>query len=124
MANKTLKFRRELADLILAGHKNVTWRLFDDKSLAEGDVVDLLIWGTLEKFATAHLTEVREKRMGELVEPDFEGHEKFASTEEMYTTYSTYYGRPVDVDTPVKIIRFRLVLSSRREEQVREVNPV
>lgn len=124
MATKTLKFRRELSNLILEGHKVATWRLFDDKNVSEGDVVDLLIWGTLEKFATAQLTEVQEKRMGDLVEADFAGHEKFASTEEMYRTYSTYYDRPVNADTRVKIIRFRLVPSSRREEQVREVDPV
>lgn len=118
MATKTLKFRRELADLILAGHKDATWRLFDDKNLSEGDVVELLIWGTLEKFATARLIEVREKRMGELVEPDFEGHEKFSSTDAMYQTYSTYYDRPVNADTRVKIVRFRLLPTSGHEEQV------
>lgn len=116
MAAKTLKFRRELSDLILSGKKDATWRLFDDKNLATGDIVDLLVWETLEKFATARLVEVREKRMGELVETDFQGHEKFADSSHMYLTYSAYYGRPVNADALVKIVRFVLSPSSGREE--------
>lgn len=61
---KGLKFRKELADIILAGEKNVTWRLFDDKDLREGDAVSLINWDTGEEFAQAKLTEVREKKMG------------------------------------------------------------
>lgn len=40
---KTLKFRSHLADLILKGEKDVTWRLFDDKDLTIGDQLELLI---------------------------------------------------------------------------------
>ena len=108
MNKKTLKFRDNLTKLVLAGEKNLTWRLFDDKDLAEGDEVDLINWKTKEKFGEAKLVKVWEKKMGELQESDFDGHEKFSSNEEMYKTYRLYYGDKVGPDTIVKIIRFQL----------------
>ena len=108
MQKKTIKFKDELAKLILAGEKSLTWRLFDDKDLSEGDEVDLINKDTMRKFGDAILTDVYEKKMGELEESDFDGHEKYANDEEMYQTYRTYYGDRVTPDTIVKIIRFRL----------------
>lgn len=108
MENKTLKFRDFLVDLVLKGEKDSTWRLFDDKDLRAGDMVDLINWNTGEKFAVATLTEVREKPMSMLEASDFEGHEKFESEERMYESYRTYYGDRVGPETVVKIIRFQL----------------
>lgn len=106
---KTLKFRHHLADEILAGRKTITWRLFDDKDLKLGDKVELLYWETKEKFADAEIIEVREKKLGEIEEKDFEGHEKFENREEMLETYRKYYGDKVDWNTAVKIIKFKLL---------------
>lgn len=106
---KTLKFRKVLSELILSGEKTNTWRLFDDKDLSEGDVVSFLVWETGEEFAKARLIEVIEKKFGELIEEDFEGHEKFNSEKEKYETYSLYYEQKVDENTSVKIIRFELI---------------
>jgi hypothetical protein len=108
MEKKTIKFRDHLAKLILAGEKNLTWRLFDDKNLSEGDQVDFINWNTKEKFGEAVLTKVWEKKMSNLEDSDFDGHEKFSSDEEMYKIYRAYYGDKVGPDTIVKIIRFRL----------------
>ena len=108
MPHKTLKFRPELAKLILDGKKDSTWRLFDDKGLLEGDEVDLIDKETGQKFTEATLTKVWEKKMSELDEADFDGHEKFTSEDEMYRTYRSYYGDRVGPDTVVKIIRFEL----------------
>lgn len=36
-------------------------------------------------------------------------HENFESDEEMYATYTKYYGRPVGPNTPVKIVQFELI---------------
>lgn len=106
---KTLKFRDHLAKMILAGEKDLTWRLFDDKDLTKGDVVDLVNYETHEVFGQAELVEVREKSMSKIEEEDFDGHEKFASDEEMYATYREYYGDSVGPETLVKIIRFKLI---------------
>jgi predicted transcriptional regulator len=39
---KSLKFRPELAKMILDSTETTTWRMFDDKDLKEGDVVDFI----------------------------------------------------------------------------------
>jgi hypothetical protein len=106
--SKTLKFRKYLSELILRGEKDSTWRLFDDKDLREGDAVSFLIWETGEEFAKAIVLDVKETTFGKLTDEDWEGHEKFSSDEEMYATYTTYYGRQVTKDSPVKIIKFAL----------------
>ncbi len=107
--NKTLKFAPNLVPLVIAGTKTSTWRLWDDKGLSKGDVVDLLDNSTLRVFATAYLVKVTSKAFGEFNEADKEGHEKFTNDKEMYETYSGYYNRVVDEKTPVKIIHFKLI---------------
>jgi hypothetical protein len=106
---KSFKFRQHLVPLVLSGAKNVTWRLFDDKDITTGDAVDLINWNTKEKFGEALVTDVREKKLGELEESDWEGHERFQDDEEMYETYRSYYDRPVGPETRIKIIRFKLL---------------
>lgn len=106
---KTLKFRRHLAEEILAGRKTVTWRLFDDKNLQVGGRLDLLIWETKEKFAAAEIVVLREKALGQVAPVDYRGHESFASQEEMLANYRKYYGDRVTLQTPVKIITFRIL---------------
>ena len=106
---KTLKFRKTLSELIACGEKDTTWRLFDDKDLQVGDKVSFLVWETGEVFAPAELLSVRETTFGGLTKEDWEGHEKFQSDKEMYDTYSVYYKREVCEDSPVKVIRFKLL---------------
>ncbi len=106
---KTLKFRENLANEILAGRKTATWRLFDDKDLQVGDKLDLLIWETKEKFADAEIILVQEKKLGDIKDEDFVGHEKFASRDEMLLSYKSFYGDKVTWETSVKIINFKLV---------------
>lgn len=106
---KTLKFRENLSKLILKNEKNTTWKIFDDKDLKEGDIIQLWVWETKELFAKAKITNVVEKKFKDLDEKDMEGHEKFASKKEMYATYSTYYNKTVDENTLVKIVKFELV---------------
>lgn len=106
---KTLKFRKKLSELILRNEKTTTWRIFDDKDIRQGDVMEFLVWETKEVFANAKILEVVEKKFKDLEPQDLEGHEKFASKEEMYATYSTYYNKKVDENTLVKIIKFELI---------------
>lgn len=106
--NKHLKFSPQLVPLILSGQKVSTWRLFDDKELSVGDIVNFLEHGTGRHFASGRLIRVVEKLMGELTDTDKEGHEKFETDEEMYATYSRYYGKSISEATPVKLIWFEL----------------
>lgn len=106
---KTLKFRKNLSELILKNEKTATWRIFDDKDIQKGDVMEFLVWETKETFANAKIVDVVEKKFKELTEEDWEGHEKFDTNEEMYATYTKYYNRKVDENTIVKIIKFELI---------------
>lgn len=106
---KTLKFRDYLVQLVISGEKNSTWRLFDDKDLQVNDNVDLINWNTKKVFGKAQLTSVKEKKLGDLEDLDFEGHEKFESEEKMYEEYRKYYGNKVGPNSLVKIIKFKLL---------------
>lgn len=105
---KTVKFRSQLADLVLEGKKTATWRLFDDKDLQVGDLLTLQVWETGKDFGKATITDVKEKKLGELEEADYEGHEKFESQEDMLKKYKEYYGNKVNLYTVVKMITFTL----------------
>ena len=107
--NKIMKFRPYLKPLVLSGEKTVTWRLFDDKNLSQGDTVDFYDWISGEQFATAQLTKVWEKAFKDLTPQDWEGHEKIKTHDEMYARYVAYYKRPVGPDTVVKIIAFEIL---------------
>ncbi len=106
---KQLKFRHNLVKEILEGRKNVTWRLFDDKDLKIGDILDFIDSETGENFAKVEIINAREKKFGDIDNVDFEGHEKFKNKEEMLKTYQGYYGDKVNLEIIVKIIKFKLI---------------
>ena len=106
---KTVKFTAELVHLILSGEKTSTWRLFDDKNLSVDDNLEFVNKETGEVFGYATITTVWEKKMEEICDDDFDGHEKFSSKEEVFETYRKYYGDRVDGETVVKIIHFTFI---------------
>ena len=110
---KTLKFAHNLVGKILDGSKMVTWRLFDDKDLGMGDQLEFIDSDSGEKFAEAEITNVHEKKLREVQERDFEGHEKYKNKEEMLETYRRYYGDKVSWDAVIKIIEFKLLRVSQ-----------
>lgn len=105
---KTLKFANHLVPLVLSGVKDSTWRLFDDKDLKERDELIFINKDTGDQFGNAIILSTREKKLGDLKESDFEGHEKFESEEKMYEVYKYYYGEQVSPESVVKIIKFKL----------------
>lgn len=107
--NKTLSFSQHLVPLILSGEKTVTWRLWDDKELTVGDIVEFIEKGHYEPFTIAQIVKITEKPMGNLTSNDKKGHEKFSNDKKMYETYSRYYVRSVDHTTLVKIVRFKVL---------------
>ena len=107
---KTLKFRDYLVPLVLDGSKVSTWRLNDDKDLQIGDEITLINWNTGEEFATARITHVREKPLGEVDEADYaEGHERHDSKDTMLAEYRKYYGEDVTFDALLKLVKFELI---------------
>lgn len=109
---KILKFRKNLADMVLECKKCTTWRLFDDKNITKkdiGDTYSFWVKDTMKEFAKAKITDVKDTTFGELTLDDWDGHEKFGSEKEMYKTYSGYYNREVNESSPVKVIKFELI---------------
>lgn len=104
---KRLKFSDLLPKLILSRLKDTTWRINDKNNIVKGEELSLC-YNNGEEFAKATVINTEEKRFKDLTEDDKRGHEKFSSDEEMYETYSKYYGFKVTPQTPVKVIRFKL----------------
>lgn len=109
---KTIKLDHQLANDIRAGKKTSTWRLYDDKDLSVDDRVVLIDkvdprnHDTWVAFGEAVITTVVEKHLSEVGKDDYDGHQVYASAEEMLKTYRGYYGDSVSLQTPVKIIHF------------------
>lgn len=106
---KQLKFSPDLVNIILSGQKTSTWRLWDDKDLTEGDIIEFFEYEKDQRFAQAKLISVIEKTFDELTEDDKEGHEKYKSNDEMIATCAGYYKRKVDGKTRLKIVKFELI---------------
>lgn len=106
---KTLKFENKLVELVLSGEKDSTWRIFDDKNLSIGDEL-ILINSDLEKeFAKATITSIREKKLKDIEEGDYDGHEEYKNVEEIIKVFKKYYGDKVTGNSFVKIIKFKLI---------------
>lgn len=105
---KQLKLKSWMKDDLLTGKKTKTWRMFDEKNLGLGDEVQFVDSETNQTIAVAVITEVVEKKFGEISEVDFDGHNPYPSREAMLETYRDYYGDRVNWDTVIKMITFQL----------------
>ncbi len=103
---KSLKFAPDLVSKIISGEKTSTWRLFDDKDLKVNDSLVFINKANGEQFGSAIINSIKIKTLGTLSEEDWEGHERFASEDEMYSTYRKYYGDKVGPDSEVKLLKF------------------
>jgi len=112
---KRLRFSEPLPQLVLSGKKDTTWRINDDKNISENDELSLCDINNNE-FAKAKVLWTRETEFAKLSKKDLEGHEKFSSDEEMYKTYSKYYGIIVTPKTLVKIIKFSILKKASQDQ--------
>jgi|SRR3990170_3305076 len=106
---KILKFKDFKAKWILGGVKTATMRLFDDQDLQKGDELELVNSDSGEVFSGAIITEVVYKKLEEIDDIDLDGHEKWDSKEEMLQSLKNYYGDKVNLDTMVKVVKFKLI---------------
>ena len=91
------------------GSKTSTWRLFDDKDLQVGDLVEFLNSGSKEKFAEAEIINIHEKKFKDIETSDMSGTEKYDTLESMLNHFKVYYGDRVDANTVIKIVQFKLL---------------
>jgi len=112
---KTLKFDHNFADQILRGEKTSTWRLFDDKDLSVNDLLKIVDKVDPDKpdswkvIGQAKVTEIVEKKLGDVTLEDMKGHQFFGSQEEMLEYYQRVYGKRASLETPVKMVFFSFV---------------
>ena len=106
---KRIHFAPNLVPLVLSGKKTSTWRLWDDKNLTTGNVIEFANSETKEVFATAELINVVEKPFKDLSEDEKIGHEKYANDQELFKQFEKYYGKSVNEETVFKIIQFKLL---------------
>ncbi len=104
---KTMKFRGFKADMIIAGTKTSSVRLFDDKNLQTGDELELINFDTGKAFARAVITEIIEKPLKDISDADLVGHEPFSDVG-VYEGVKKYYEERVTPYASAKIVRFRI----------------
>lgn len=102
MEHKTLKFQPQHIQTILEQEKITTPRMYDDKNLTVGDVVDFINAETNEKFATGKIIGIRETTFQEMIYD-------VAEVDEVYNQYEKYYQRKIDPKDVVKWIDFELI---------------
>lgn len=97
-------------EAILKKDKVTTTRLFDDKNLSVGDVVDFIDSGSGDKFSEAKITRIKEITFSEMVKGA-------ANVEGMYEHYKDYYKRDISPEDKVKQIDFEIVKNNRQVNQ-------
>jgi ribonuclease HI len=111
---KKLKLEHNLAEAVRQGAKTSTWRMYDDKDLRVNDeleLIDKVDPGNPETWQTAGFAKIDrivEKRLGDIVEADAEGHGSFHPPQEMLADFQKHYGPQVTLNTPVKMVHFSL----------------
>src|SRR3990167_653949 len=109
---KLLKVSHKIAKLIIAGQKNTTWRINDEKNVSVDDEIGLVdkvnpeYPDSWQVIGTGHVNAVLQKRLADIKPGDLGAGENFASHEEMLKTFRKYYGNDVNERTTVKIITF------------------
>jgi len=106
---KHLKFSNDQINGIISGEFNKTWRLFDDKDLYVGDIVNFINSDTNESFGQSEITKVTIKRLGDISDDDKNGHKPYASFGDIVKDFNKYYSKEVSADTIVKVVEYKLI---------------
>ncbi len=115
LAHPRTELRRQLVDAVLRGEKTTTAGLLEAYE-AEGEEVGragerrILLGYDDEPVAVVEVTESRVVRAGEIdVEFARDEGEGFETVEEWRIAHERFFERPIDPDTRIVAIRFRLV---------------
>jgi ribonuclease HI len=109
---KKIQLAHDLAAMVLRGEKTSSWRLFDKDDVTVNDQVVIIDKVEPEQpqtwrvIGSGRVNRIIEKRMGDISEEDYVGHQRHASAEERLDYYRGVYGDRVNWDTPVKMIHF------------------
>lgn len=92
----------------MKGKKTTTWRLFDDKNLKSKDKLELIDRDSDESFGKAVIIDIQEKKIKDLTDQELKNH-GYASLGDMLDSHRVYYGHRVNLQSEVKIIKFKLL---------------
>ena len=105
---KSLKFKHEFVKEILKGKKATTWRLFDDKNLKNRDRIELIDRDSGKSFGEAVIIDIQKRKIKELTDHELKNH-GYTSIGDMIDSHRVYYGAKVNIQSEVKIIKFKLL---------------
>jgi len=105
MELKKLLFADPLPSILFTGEKNKTFRVTGGERYEVGDKISLSYVDN-EEFAQAIVVKKTRKRIEDLTKEDWEGHERFKSNSEMYSTYSNWARFSVTPKTELDIIEY------------------
>lgn len=109
--SKTLKLDHELATAVRMGTKHTTWRVFDEKNISVNDQIELVDkvdpsdMATWQIMGTAVVDQIIEKRMEAITSAEMAEH-GYNSYDELYASFTSYYGDSIGPQTAIKIISF------------------
>ena len=107
---KTIKFASDLVPLILSGQKTATWRFGDDKNIQVGDDLEFRDAKSGEVFGHAKVLTVREKKIKDINQADYdEGHEQTPKEMTLTQYFKTFYGEAISKESVLKLIKFELL---------------
>lgn len=106
-----LKFDPELIPKIIDENYTTTWRLFDNKQISLGDVVELVNSQNNEVFAKARIIRITHKYLRDINDFDMQNHKKYESLDCIIDGFKKYYGDSVNEGSVVKIYEFNIIKS-------------
>lgn len=118
---KRIQLEHGLAQMVLAGEKTSTWRLYDTDDMTVNDevvIIDKLKADqpqTWKPIGTGRINKIIEKRMGDIDDADYDGHERHETPLARLEFYKGLYGDRVSWDTPVKMIHFSFTAATPDE---------
>jgi hypothetical protein len=98
-----LLFAPPFPNILFTGEKNKTFRVTGGERYKIGEQV-AFCYVSGEEFARARIIDKLRRTFETLTESDWQGHERFASEQEMYQTYSTWQRFQVGPKTELDIL--------------------
>ena len=121
---KPLKFSPGSIPKIESGELTKTWRLFDDKQLEVGDVLQCLNSDTGQVFGYATIVQIVSKRIKDLDDSDKLGHETYQSEQQVLELFRRYYGNAVNDETVIKVITYTFSKHKPNADVVTNTNAI
>lgn len=102
------KFEASVAEHVLSGDVDTTWRVDDERTPEPGDTLSLC-YEDGDEFAQAEVVWVKETTFGRLTEEDKRGHESYEDMDTLLETFKAFYDEDIRKTTRVRVIKFAVI---------------